>query len=161
MIAGLGKKRLFFGVAGVILCIFYPIIFATLIPHGKLFSIQMNDMVLEWSQRNWVPVYSDILINSYCWIKQTENQRHIVKVTDNLYIGTWCGATNLELLESLNITRVVNTCGRCFQRFGNKKGEDFLHLILEDVPSQKISQHFNEVIAYIEKAIKGMNQIIH
>jgi protein-tyrosine phosphatase len=76
-------------------------------------------------------------------------------------LGTWCGATNLNLLKERNITRVVNSCGRCFQRFGEKEGVQFLHLKLEDIPSQEISSHFCDVINFIDNAIKGIQFFLY
>lgn len=80
------------------------------------------------------------------------------KIIDNLYLGNYIAAYNMDLLNILKVKAIVN----CTNEVGNLNSNKFIYLklFLNDTPDENILNHFDSTADFIHNFIKSNQGIL-
>ena len=79
---------------------------------------------------------------------------HPTEIFEWLYLGNYLNATDIKVLQSLNIKFILNCAAECKNIFENEKeyGIEYLALDIKDATDFEIEQYFEKGIEFINKA---------
>ncbi|KAJ5077001.1 dual specificity phosphatase [Anaeramoeba ignava] len=80
-------------------------------------------------------------------------------IKDFLYLGDYRGASNLFVLQTLKISRILNCCDECENVYENdpKIGIKYFKIPVDDKPSEPLNQFFEKAYDWIEEA-RNLNE---
>jgi len=78
----------------------------------------------------------------------------INKIDENLYLSDWKGASNLEFIKELGITKIISLGNEKEQKFYKFHDDiEYLKITIEDSEDANISQYFNKTNKFISNGI--------
>lgn len=80
----------------------------------------------------------------------------INQITEKLFISDENSAATKKLLEEMRITHILIVGNHLKKRFPNDY--QYLHLLIDDLPEQKLAPYFEQVFTFIEE---GERVLVH
>ena len=76
----------------------------------------------------------------------------INRIEENIYLSDWEGASNLDFINELKITKIISLGNEKEQEFYEiHENIEYLKIIIDDSENANISQYFNETNKFISQ----------
>lgn len=102
---------------------------------------------------------------AHCNMEEPENEMkkhlndiHISKIFDNLYLADFQIASSKQILDEKKVTHILNVASEIKTFF--PKDYKYLHLQLDDVCDQNISEHFLNAMKFLDDAMNSNGTIL-